>query len=66
MPSDPPPRSEPLVVLGVDPGLTVTGWGVVAIDGDDSEVLDNAGALTLAIDPANVHVFDSDSGLRLP
>lgn len=33
MPSGPASRSEPLVVLGVDPGLTVTGWGVVAAGG---------------------------------
>ena len=43
MPSGPASRSQPLVVLGVDPGLTVTGWGVVAIDGVDSEVLRSLG-----------------------
>lgn len=40
MPSGPASRSEPLVVLGVDPGLTVTGWGVVAAGGQALRSLD--------------------------
>ena len=30
----------PLVVLGIDPGLTVTGYGLVLVDGDDYRALD--------------------------
>ena len=29
----------PLIILGVDPGTRVTGWGVVAMDGPDPRVV---------------------------
>ncbi|MGN1164549.1 MAG: crossover junction endodeoxyribonuclease RuvC, partial [Candidatus Ornithospirochaeta sp.] len=28
-------RAEVLIILGVDPGLSNTGWGVVSFDGKD-------------------------------
>jgi crossover junction endodeoxyribonuclease RuvC len=35
-----PTRTEtPLVILGIDPGTRVTGWGVLAVDGDTTRVL---------------------------
>ena len=51
MPSGPASRSEPLVVLGVDPGLTVTGWGVVAADGEALRSLDCGAVATKRSQP---------------
>jgi crossover junction endodeoxyribonuclease RuvC len=55
-----PSSSNPTVVLGVDPGLRVTGWGVVGASGDGFRSLAN-GAIALRGDRAHEerlhHIF---------
>jgi crossover junction endodeoxyribonuclease RuvC len=41
-----PPVPSPLVILGIDPGLRVTGWGIVSADGDAMRSL-ASGAISL-------------------
>ena len=44
---DPRPATrDPIVVLGVDPGLRVTGWGIVRADGESMRSL-GSGAISL-------------------
>jgi len=36
-------RSRPVIVLGIDPGLTCTGYGIVAIEGSSHRMIDFGG-----------------------
>jgi crossover junction endodeoxyribonuclease RuvC len=55
-----PASPDPSIVLGIDPGLRVTGWGVVGVNGDGFRSLAN-GAIVLGGDRAHeerlLHIF---------
>lgn len=57
-------EARPAVILGIDPGTRVTGWGVVAVDGDEPRALD-AGVIApdgkWPVEQRLLHIFD---GLR--
>lgn len=40
------PKNKSMVVLGVDPGLSMTGWGVIVKEANGSLVLKNYGCIT--------------------
>ena len=41
----------PQLILGIDPGMAVTGWGVIEYVGDKSRLVDHGTIVTAARDP---------------
>lgn len=58
MPGEQPPA--PAIILGIDPGTRVTGWGVIALDGDEPRAVE-AGVIAPApkwpIEQRLLHIF---------
>lgn len=44
---------EKILILGLDPGTAVTGWGVIEYAGDKSRLVDHGTIVTSAADPAH-------------
>lgn len=42
-----------ILILGLDPGTAVTGWGVIEYAGDKSRLVDHGTIVTSAADPAH-------------